>query len=301
MKSSRGYSDLRQEMLNPYMAPDVKETYDYGLSIDGGQIEMTHLGLNRWPNEGTLADHGFKDTSVEYLSETFKLGMNLIHAVCLGLDLPEDTLDAIYEKPLVVNRYIKYPPQPNYGYQFSQYPGYGYGQPPPYGYNPNLNQPPNVNQPPYVNQQYGGQPYGGQQYGNQPTQPNEMGAGSHVDFGAFTLLQQDIAGLEILNRENDRFVWKLVPPKEGTFVVNSGYILEKLTNGFLPATKHRVINRNQMERYAIALFLDPNPAVEIEPLSKFVNEENPSRYNKCVSGHKGVIFGNKNIYNNLDK
>jgi len=122
-----------------------------------------------------------------------------------------------------------------------------------------------------------------------------MGAGSHVDFGAFTLVYQDISGLEILNKEQNG--WNIVPARPGTFVVNSGYILEKLTNGFLPATKHRVINRNKIDRYAIALFLDPNPLKEIYPLPKFVTEENPVRFDKCVSGHKGVTFGHKDTYN----
>jgi len=111
-KSLRGYSDIGYEMLNPYMAPDVKETFDYGLSICGGESENTHLGFNRWPEEGVLSKEGFKETSIEYLTEVHKLGMHLVHAVCLGLDLPEDSLDTFYDKPLVVNRYIRYPPQP---------------------------------------------------------------------------------------------------------------------------------------------------------------------------------------------
>jgi len=251
MKTMRGYSDMRQEMLNPYMAPDVKETFDYGLSISGGENEITHLGINRWPTEGVIANVGFRDTSVEYLTEVHKLGMHLVHAVCLGLDLPEDALDTFYDKPLVVNRYIRYPPQPNYQNDFGQ------------------------------------------------QNTNEMGAGSHVDFGAFTLVYQDIAGLEILNKEEN--AWSIVPEKPGTFVVNSGYILEKLTNGFIPATKHRVINRNMIDRFSIALFLDPNPAREIEPLPKFVTEENPARFEKCVSGHKGVLFGHKDTYNSISE
>jgi len=45
-----------------------------------------------------------------------------------------------------------------------------------------------------------------------------------------------------------------------------GYTLEKLTNGHIQATKHRVINRSEMDRYSIAFFYDPNPMAEIGPL-----------------------------------
>ena len=50
---------------------------------------------------------------------------------------------------------------------------------------------------------------------------------SHVDFGAFTLIYQDTPGLEILTQGP---AWRSVAVVPNTFVVNTGYIMEKLTN-----------------------------------------------------------------------
>jgi len=55
---------------------------------------------------------------------------------------------------------------------------------------------------------------------------NSIGAGSHVDFGAVTLLYQDSPGLEIWVEGE----WRTVAVHTTGFVLNTGYLLEKLTN-----------------------------------------------------------------------
>jgi len=49
-----------------------------------------------------------------------------------------------------------------------------------------------------------------------------------------------------------------------------------------------VRNLNQDDRYVFALFLDPNPSAIIKPFSQLVSKENPSKYQQCMAGHKGV-------------
>eukprot|EP00755_Sulcionema_specki_P017690 Sspe_Gene.65004::Locus_38499_Transcript_1_2_Confidence_0.667_Length_1742::g.65004::m.65004 len=88
-----------------------------------------------------------------------------------------------------------------------------------------------------------------------PPTAEHMGAGSHVDYGAVTLITQDSPGVEVLHNDE----WHVIPAVFGTLLVMTGFMLEKITNGLLPATKHRVVNRNPSVRRSIATFIDPNP------------------------------------------
>jgi len=148
------------------------------------------------------------------------------------LDLPENAFDNFFQKPLVVNRFLKYPPQ-----ELAM------------------------------------------------KGPTEMGAGSHVDFGAVTLIYQEAPGLEILDESGNDKKWKVIAPNPVAFVVNVGYMMEKLTNKRVKATKHRVVNRKMEMRYSMALFLDPNPAAKIGPQPPFITKECPAQFEPCCSAH----------------
>lgn len=43
MKTARGFSDMREEALNPVMGGDLKESFDFGLS-DGSSQCKNHIG-----------------------------------------------------------------------------------------------------------------------------------------------------------------------------------------------------------------------------------------------------------------
>jgi len=233
MKVPMGYTPQYTERLNPSMAPDNKESFDYGL--------QNTFGDNIWPNEAAKNMLGFKKISLQYVETTYLLALDILRAIALGLGIEENRLVDNFNDPAVVNRFISYPPQRG-------------------------------------------------SYGNMNI--NEMGAGSHVDFGGITMIYQaDLPGLEVLNEINE---WKLIPAPPNTFVINTGYILQKLTNDAIRATKHRVINRDgSKNRMSFALFLDPNPKKSIEVLPEFISENHPSKYEKCLCGHKGVLFAQK--------
>jgi isopenicillin N synthase-like dioxygenase len=82
----------------------------------------------------------------------------------------------------------------------------------------------------------------------------DQGVGAHKDGGFVTVLLQDKApGLRVRTEEG---VWLDAPPVPGTFVINTGELLELATNGFVRADVHDVVAPPAgVERYSIAFFL----------------------------------------------
>lgn len=86
---------------------------------------------------------------------------------------------------------------------------------------------------------------------------SEQGVGAHKDTGVVTLLyiEPDSSGLQV---ETDHG-WIDVAPLPDTFVVNIGEQLERATNGYLVATRHRVQpTQAGSERFSFPFFLIPN-------------------------------------------
>jgi isopenicillin N synthase-like dioxygenase len=82
-------------------------------------------------------------------------------------------------------------------------------------------------------------------------------AGAHEDINAITLLLgAEEAGLELLTKDGR---WIPVSPRPGELVINIGDMLQRLTNGVLTSTSHRVINpapdRASHARYSMPFFL----------------------------------------------
>ena len=90
------------------------------------------------------------------------------------------------------------------------------------------------------------------------------GSAPHTDFGCLTILTQDgIGGLQVQTKNGD---WIDIPKVEGSFVVNVGDMLHRLTNGLLRSTPHRVINKSGQERFSCPFFFDPHVNTNIQPL-----------------------------------
>ncbi|WP_441246801.1 isopenicillin N synthase family dioxygenase [Kitasatospora sp. McL0602] len=92
-----------------------------------------------------------------------------------------------------------------------------------------------------------------------------QGVGAHKDYGFITLLLQDTVGGLQVERPDGSFLE--VPPLPGAFVVNLGELLEVATDGYLKATRHRVISPpGARERYSVPFFYNPRLDAHIEPL-----------------------------------
>ncbi|MDQ3246554.1 MAG: isopenicillin N synthase family oxygenase [Pseudomonadota bacterium] len=111
-----------------------------------------------------------------------------------------------------------------------------------------------------------------------PPQPESTGehirAGAHEDINTVTLLLgAEEAGLELLTRDGR---WIPVAPKAGELVINIGDMLQRLTNGRLRSTSHRVVNpapdRVSNARYSMPFFLHFRSDFLIEALPGTVPE-----------------------------
>lgn len=93
-------------------------------------------------------------------------------------------------------------------------------------------------------------------------------AGAHEDINTITLLLgAEEAGLELLTKDGR---WIPVSPRPGELVVNIGDMLQRLTNGQLRSTSHRVVNppreRWGKSRYSMPFFLHFRSDFMIEAL-----------------------------------
>jgi len=115
-------------------------------------------------------------------------------------------------------------------------------------------------------------------YPPMPPNPTEsIRAGAHEDINVITLLLgAEEPGLQVLTRQDK---WLSVNPVPGSMVVNVGDMLQRLTNGRLRSTSHRVINpvseRAQNARYSMPFFLHFNPDFPIAALPSCVGPGKP--------------------------
>jgi len=93
---------------------------------------------------------------------------------------------------------------------------------------------------------------------------SDQGVGAHKDYGWLALLlQDDLGGLQVEAADGS---WIDARPVPGAFVVNIGELLEVATQGYLRATRHRVVSPAGRERFSIPFFLDPRLDAVVEPL-----------------------------------
>lgn len=112
-------------------------------------------------------------------------------------------------------------------------------------------------------------------------------AAPHGDINAITLLLgAEEAGLELLTKKGE---WLAVSPPPGALAVNIGDMLERLTNGRLRSTTHRVVNPSgdaaRRARYSMPFFLHFRPDFEIAPLDSCVEEGRENEAPEPILAH----------------
>ncbi|KAB5584996.1 hypothetical protein GE09DRAFT_1233185, partial [Coniochaeta sp. 2T2.1] len=118
-------------------------------------------------------------------------------------------------------------------------------------------------------------------YGDDPLQ-GEVELNAHTDLQILTLLwQSEGRGLQILANEIE---WVFAPPIPGTFVVNIGDFLMRLTNDRLKSTVHRVKQRGKEDRYSMAFFFGFNFNEKCGVVPTCVSEANPAKYEPVTCG-----------------
>ncbi|OIW28171.1 Clavaminate synthase-like protein [Coniochaeta ligniaria NRRL 30616] len=120
-------------------------------------------------------------------------------------------------------------------------------------------------------------------YGDKPVEERgEVELNAHTDMQILTLLwQSEGRGLQILNTENE---WIFAPPIPGTFVVNIGDFLMRLTNDRLKSTIHRVKQNGKFDRYSTAFFFGFNFNEKCGVVPTCVTESMPAKYQPVTCG-----------------
>ena len=96
--------------------------------------------------------------------------------------------------------------------------------------------------------------------------PASLRAAAHEDINLITLLCEATAdGLELLQRDGS---WLAIPALPGQIIVDSGDMLQQLTNGLLKSTTHRVRNPDcdRDRRFSMPFFVHPRAEVDLTPL-----------------------------------
>jgi isopenicillin N synthase-like dioxygenase len=75
---------------------------------------------------------------------------------------------------------------------------------------------------------------------------------------------------------------------EGKVIINTGMMLEVLSNGVIPPGVHRVVADPSFtgERYSVVPFCHPTPWTILSPLPSCCTPETPQRYGAIEAGDK---------------
>ena len=96
--------------------------------------------------------------------------------------------------------------------------------------------------------------------------PASLRSAPHEDINLITLLCEATAdGLELRQRDG---LWRPIHALEGQIIVDSGDMLQQLTNGLLKSTTHRVVNpdSDRDRRFSMPYFVHPKAEADLTPL-----------------------------------
>lgn len=114
--------------------------------------------------------------------------------------------------------------------------------------------------------------------------PASIRAGAHEDINFITLLCEATAGgLELLKRDG---TWLPIHALKGQIIVDTGDMLQNLTNGLLKSTTHRVVNpdNSRERRFSMPFFVHPRSEVDLSPLPRSIAKFDEKRFPNITAG-----------------
>lgn len=102
-------------------------------------------------------------------------------------------------------------------------------------------------------------------------------AGAHGDINLITALPRaTAAGLQVQVGDD----WVDATPPDDAVIINTGIMLERLTNGVIPIGWHRVVASPDYdgERYSVVQFCHPRPWTILAPVPSCCTPDNPQRF-----------------------
>lgn len=110
-----------------------------------------------------------------------------------------------------------------------------------------------------------------------PAGGTHVWAAEHGDINLITALPRATApGLQV--KVDDDWVDAVAP--DGQVIINTGIMLERLTNGRIPIGWHRVVAADgyEGERYSVVQFCHPRPWTILDPVASCIDDEHPQRF-----------------------
>jgi len=121
-----------------------------------------------------------------------------------------------------------------------------------------------------------------------PNPDENLAIHHHTDAGALTILYQDpsVTSLQVFRDGK----WYFIPPREGTFVINIGDMMQVWSNDKYKAPLHQVQSNSEHERYSAPFFYNPAYKSNVEPLISSCKQDY-AKYNAINWGEfRGARF-----------
>jgi len=115
-----------------------------------------------------------------------------------------------------------------------------------------------------------------------PAGGSHVWAGEHGDINLITALPRATApGLQV--KVDGEWVDAVAP--DGQVIINTGIMLERLTNGVIPIGRHRVVAEPgyEGERYSVVQFCHPRPWTVLSPVPSCCTPERPQRFHALTA------------------
>lgn len=104
-------------------------------------------------------------------------------------------------------------------------------------------------------------------------------AGEHADINLITALPRaTAAGLQVKLKDEGR--WIDAEPPAGSAIINTGLMLEVITNGVIAPGVHRVVAgpAQDGDRYSVVQFCHPTPWTILSPVASCITPQHPQRF-----------------------